>query len=78
MHDYVFVNMYNNTYSFTGIENMIKINMIKYVNFFAYWKTFIFVTGNPSDQSSLRSSKVQCRGTETDKRDIGVEDVMVW
>lgn len=66
MHDYVLVNMYNNTYSFTGIENMIIINMIKYVNFFAYWKTFIFVTGNPSDQSSLRSSKVQCRGTETD------------
>lgn len=66
MHDYVLVNMYNNTYSFTGIENMIMINMIKYVNFFAYWKTFIFVTGNPSDQSSLRSSKVQCRGTETD------------
>lgn len=32
MHDYVLVNMYNNTYSFTGIENMI---MIKYVNFFA-------------------------------------------
>lgn len=66
MHDYVLVNMYNNTYSFTGIENMIMINMIKYVNFSAYWKTFIFVTGNPSDQSSLRSSKVQCRGTETD------------
>lgn len=66
MHGYVLVNMYNNTYSFTGIENMIMINMIKYVNFFAYWKTFIFVTGNPSDQSSLRSSKVQCRGTETD------------
>lgn len=66
MHDNVLVNMYNNTYSFTGIENMIMINMIKYVNFFAYWKTFIFVTGNPSDQSSLRSSKVQCRGTETD------------
>lgn len=63
MHDYVLVKMYNNTYSFTGIENMI---MIKYVNFFANWKTFIFVTGNPSDQSSLRSSKVQCRGTETD------------
>lgn len=78
MHDFVLVNMYNNTYSFTGIENMIMINMIKYVNFFANWKTFIFVTGNPSDQSSLRSSKVQCRGTETDKRDIGVEDVMVW
>lgn len=36
MHDYVLVNMYNNTYSFTGIENMIMINMIKYVNFFAY------------------------------------------
>lgn len=33
MHDYVLVNMYNNTYSFTGIENMIMINMIKYVNF---------------------------------------------
>lgn len=78
MHDYVLVIMYNNTYSFTGIENMIMINMIKYVNFSANWKTFIFVTGNPSDQSSLRSSKVQCRGTETDKRDIGVEDVMVW
>lgn len=78
MHDYVLLNMYNNTYSFTGIENMIMINMIKYVNFFANWKKYIFVTGNPSDQSSLRSSEVQCRGTETDKRDIGVEDVMVW
>lgn len=48
-------------------------------DFFAiYVKTFIFVTGNPSDQSSLRSSKVQCRGTETNTRDIGVEDVVVW
>lgn len=35
MHDYVLVIMYNNTYSFTGIENMIMINMIKYVNFSA-------------------------------------------
>lgn len=35
MHDYVLVKMYNNTYSFTGIGNMIMINMIKYVNFFA-------------------------------------------
>lgn len=35
MHDYVLVKMYNNTYSCTGIENMIMINMIKYVNFFA-------------------------------------------
>lgn len=35
MHDYVLVNMYNNTYSFTGIEIMIMINMIKYLNFSA-------------------------------------------
>lgn len=34
MYDYVFVNMYNNIYLFIGIENMIMINMIKYVNFF--------------------------------------------
>lgn len=34
MYDYVFVKMYNNIYLFIGIENMIMINMIKYVNFF--------------------------------------------
>lgn len=75
MHDCVLVNMYCNTYTFTRIEIWLWLN----VWFFAiYVKTFIFVTGNPSDQSSLRSSKVQCRGTETNTRDIGVEDVVVW
>lgn len=49
MYDYVFVNMYNNIYLFIGIENMIMINMIKYVNFFVYWKIFIFVIGNLFD-----------------------------
>lgn len=49
MYDYVFVNMYNNIYLFIGIENMIMINMIKYVNFFVNWKIFIFVIGNLFD-----------------------------
>lgn len=49
MYDYVFVKMYNNIYLFIGIENMIMINMIKYVNFFVNWKIFIFVIGNLFD-----------------------------
>lgn len=49
MYDYVFVNMYNNIYLFIGIENMIMINMIRYVNFFVNWKIFIFVIGNLFD-----------------------------
>lgn len=49
MYDYVFVKMYNNIYLFIGIENMIMINMIKYLNFFVNWKIFIFVIGNLFD-----------------------------